>query len=75
MLTITTRNKWNATTNGTLICSACAVIVISAKQPGEVAMIMVAMGRSNAKARTTPTATEAIKIKNEFSSAKGMNSL
>jgi hypothetical protein len=75
MLTTTTRNKWKATTNGTLIWRACAVIVISAKPPGEVARIMVAIGRSNAQARTAAAATEAITIKSEFNNAKGMNSL
>ncbi len=75
MLTTTTRNKWKATTNGTLICNACAVIVISANPPGEVARIMVAIGRWKAQARTTAAVTEAITIKSEFNSAKGMNSL
>ena len=63
MLTITTRNRWNATTNGTLICSACAVIVISVKQPGDVARIIVAKGRLNAQERAAAAATEAIRIR------------
>jgi hypothetical protein len=75
MLTITTRNKWKATTSGTLIWRACAVMVISANPPGEVARIMVAKGRLKAQARAAAAATDAIKMKNEFNNAKGMNSL
>jgi hypothetical protein len=52
MLTITTLNKWKATTKGTLMCRACAVMVISANPPGEVAIIMVAMGNRKGEGHT-----------------------
>jgi hypothetical protein len=38
-------------------------------------MIMVARGRLKAQARAAPATTEAIRMKNEFSNANGMNSL
>jgi hypothetical protein len=40
----------NGNANGTLICRACAVIVISAKPRGEAAMIIVAIGKLNVQA-------------------------
>jgi hypothetical protein len=55
-----------ATTKGTLICSACAVIVISAKPPGEVAMIIVAIGKLKAHARNAAAITEATRMKIEL---------
>lgn len=48
--TITTRNKWGHS-KGTLICRRLRYIVISAKPPDEVAMIIVAIGKLNADAR------------------------
>src|SRR5262245_15281454 len=74
---ILTTNTWKngeGTTNGTMIWRACAVMVISAKTHGEVARITVAVGRSKAQASTAAATTEAITIKNEFNTAKGMNS-
>ncbi len=50
-------------------------MVISAMPPGAVEMIMVAMGRPKAQASTPATATEAIRMKNELSRAKGIKSL
>jgi hypothetical protein len=50
-------------------------MVISAKPPGEVAMIIVAMGRLKALARDAAATTEAARMKKEFSNANGINSL
>ena len=62
-------------TVGTPICNACAVMAISARPPGEVEIIMVAMGSWKAQARPTATVIEARSTKHEFNSANGMNNL